>query len=422
MLESQPSRRHLIRTSAAALTAPGIYRREHGAGNAAGRAGPSRCRRRRRRSTAFRGWCRSTSSAGAGGRAARRIRTPRGDEDQGRRRALCADVREKIAQCFGPFPEKTPLNAQVTGMVERDAYTIEKVIFESRPGFLVTANLYVPKGHKGPLPGVVGTCGHSTNGKAADAYQSFAQGLARMGYVVLIFDPIGQGERLQYGHLDDKDRSRIGVGAEHLHAGNQQFLVGEFFGSWRAWDGIRALDYLLRAAGGRSEARRHHRQLRRRHHDHLAVRRRTALDDGRAELLRHHLPPQPGERTARRHRAVPAAAPGACISTTPISSRPWPPSRSSSCAKEKDFFDVRGARRPTARLQAASTRCSGPEDNVSSSSARRRTATRRRTARRCISGSTTCTAHVSDAQHRAETELSRRTKTLLCTPRGRWPS
>jgi dienelactone hydrolase len=128
--------------------------------------------------------------------------------------------------------------------VKRDAYDIEKVIFESRPGFLVTANLYVPKGRKMPLPGVVGSCGHSVNGKAAEAYQSFAQGLARLGYVCLIFDPIGQGERLQYGHIEKARRPGVGVG-EHLLAGNQQFLVGEFFGAWRAWDGIRALDYLL---------------------------------------------------------------------------------------------------------------------------------------------------------------------------------
>ncbi|MBA4192172.1 MAG: hypothetical protein C0467_29705, partial [Planctomycetaceae bacterium] len=93
-------------------------------------------------------------------------------------------------------------------------------------------------------PGVVGSCGHSHNGKAEPAYQSFCQGLARMGYVVLIFDPIGQGERLQYGHVEKPERPGVGVG-EHLLAGNQQFLVGEFFGSWRAWDGIRALDYLL---------------------------------------------------------------------------------------------------------------------------------------------------------------------------------
>jgi dienelactone hydrolase len=154
------------------------------------------------------------------------------------------EVRAKIQQCFGPWPEKTPLNPRITGVVERDTYTIEKVIFESRPNFPVTANLYLPKGRKSPAPGVVGVCGHSTNGKGEGAYQSFAQGLARMGYVCLIFDPIGQGERLQY--VTGELKPRIGVGVrEHLYAGNQQFLVGEFFGAWRAWDGIRALDYLL---------------------------------------------------------------------------------------------------------------------------------------------------------------------------------
>ena len=154
-------------------------------------------------------------------------------------------TRARIAECFGPFPEKTPLKPRVTKVVEREAYKIETVIFESCPGLLVPANLYVPKGRKFPLPGVVGSCGHSVNGKAAEAYQSFAQGLARQGYVVLIFDPIGQGERLQYPD-DDHSKSEVGAGVhEHLLCGNQQFLVGESFAAWRCWDGMRALDYLL---------------------------------------------------------------------------------------------------------------------------------------------------------------------------------
>jgi cephalosporin-C deacetylase-like acetyl esterase len=158
--------------------------------------------------------------------------------------AFVKEVRQKIGQAFGPRPEKTPLNPRVTGIVDRPEYRIEKIIFESRPGFLVTGNLYIPKNRELPLPGVVGTCGHSHNGKAAEAYQAFSQGLARQGYVCLIYDPIGQGERLQYPN--EKLKSRIGVGVrEHLYAGNQQFLVGEFIGAWRAWDGIRALDYLL---------------------------------------------------------------------------------------------------------------------------------------------------------------------------------
>ena len=150
----------------------------------------------------------------------------------------------RIRKAFGPEPARTPLNPRVTSTVERDTYRIENVIFESRPGFPVTANLYVPTNPTGRMPAVVGTCGHSTNGKAAEPYQSFAQGLARLGYVCLIFDPIGQGERLQY--VDEDLSAKIGAGVrEHLHAGNQQFLVGEFLGMWRAWDGIRALDYLL---------------------------------------------------------------------------------------------------------------------------------------------------------------------------------
>ncbi len=158
--------------------------------------------------------------------------------------AYVASIRARILECFGPFPEKTPLNPKVTGTLDRDGYRIEKLLFESRPGFVVSANLYVPKGRESPMPGVVGTCGHSNNGKAAEAYQAFAQGLARQGYVVLIYDPIGQGERIQYPNEDLT--SKVGAGVrEHLLAGNQQVLVGEFLGAWRAWDGIRALDYLL---------------------------------------------------------------------------------------------------------------------------------------------------------------------------------
>lgn len=161
--------------------------------------------------------------------------------------AYVKDVRDRIRRCFEPFPaERTPLNAKVTGTVERDAYRIENVIFESRPGFFVTGNLYVPKGIEPgkPRPGVVGTCGHAAEGKGAEAYQAFAQGLARQGYVVLIYDPLGQGERSMYFTPEGK-LAYPGTTHQHNMAGNQQVLVGEFLGSWRAWDGMRALDYLL---------------------------------------------------------------------------------------------------------------------------------------------------------------------------------
>ena len=154
------------------------------------------------------------------------------------------EVRAKMPLVFGEMPEKTPLNLRVTRENDRGEYLIRNVIFESRPGFPVTANIYLPQGHSGPRPGVLCLCGHSSNAKAFPMYQTFAQALARMGYIALIFDPIGQGERLQYH--DGEGDSVVGIGVrEHNVAARQQLLVGEFIGTWFAWDGIRAMDVLL---------------------------------------------------------------------------------------------------------------------------------------------------------------------------------
>ncbi|HCL29520.1 MAG TPA: hypothetical protein DIC52_13910, partial [Candidatus Latescibacteria bacterium] len=61
-------------------------------------------------------------------------------------------VRRAIRQACGPTPAKTPLNAQVTGTIERRHYRVEKVLYESRPGCLVSAHLYVPKGLQDKAP------------------------------------------------------------------------------------------------------------------------------------------------------------------------------------------------------------------------------------------------------------------------------
>jgi cephalosporin-C deacetylase-like acetyl esterase len=174
----------------------------------------------------------------------RRTERLRGIDSREDAQAYVDHVREAIRESFGQLPDKTELHARTVGVLDRDGYRIEKVLFQSRPQFWVTANLYIPNGKPFPLPAVIGTCGHSDNGKAAEPYQAFCQGLVKQGFVVLIYDPISQGERLQY--VDASLKSRHGPGVqEHLLAGNQQLLVGEFLGTWRAWDGIRALDYLL---------------------------------------------------------------------------------------------------------------------------------------------------------------------------------
>ena len=143
----------------------------------------------------------------------------------------------------GPL-DKTPLNARVTGTVERPGYRIEKVTFESRPRLYVTANLYVPAG-TGRRPAILGPLGHSGNGKAWPSYQKLFSNLARKGYVVLAYDPFGQGERIEYPGSRQGQSALGGGTSEHEYAGRRLVLLGANFGLFRAWDGIRGIDYLL---------------------------------------------------------------------------------------------------------------------------------------------------------------------------------
>lgn len=147
-----------------------------------------------------------------------------------------------------PLPEaKTPLNPRTTGTIEKPGYRIEKVIFESRPKFFVTGNLYIPSGLKERRPGVLVPCGHATiESKAYSLYQEVCIRLVMSGFVVFTYDPISQGERDQYYSVsDEKDPLRTNCCYAHNMMGKQLELLGDFFGSWRVWDGIRALDYLL---------------------------------------------------------------------------------------------------------------------------------------------------------------------------------
>jgi len=149
-------------------------------------------------------------------------------------------VKRTLRKSFGKLPKRTPLNLQVTGRFERKGYHVDKLLYESRPGYYVTANLYVPNGD-GPFPAVLVPCGHSPNGKAWDEYQALCRGLALRGFMTLIYDPASQGERAFQYPKEDAGNCCY----EHTMAGNHMTLVGDFFGAWRVWDGIRSLDVLL---------------------------------------------------------------------------------------------------------------------------------------------------------------------------------
>ncbi len=165
------------------------------------------------------------------------------------------EVRAKIMDLLGGSFQKTPLNAKVLGSTQipgdagQPGFRIEKVLYESQPKFYVTALLYLPDNPPGKLPAIVMAPGHAASGKAGD--YALASTFARNGFAVLSYDPIGQGERLQY---PDPATLSKGLAAgslatrptgEHGEAGLQPTLIGDAVARYFAWDGMRAVDYLL---------------------------------------------------------------------------------------------------------------------------------------------------------------------------------
>ncbi|ALW83959.1 hypothetical protein AUC43_01890 [Hymenobacter sedentarius] len=155
-------------------------------------------------------------------------------------------VRARFRRVLGPLPTRTPLRAQVTGKLTRDQYRIEKIIYESTPNHHVTANLYVPAG-KGKKPGVLLFCGHEQEAKATVSYQKTAILFAQHGFVVLVIDPISQGERMQLTDAAGKPLARGGT-TEHTLLNADAALLGETVPAEQFWDNERGLDYLLTRA------------------------------------------------------------------------------------------------------------------------------------------------------------------------------
>ena len=152
-------------------------------------------------------------------------------------------VRERLLEILGGLPDYNgPLNPRITGRIQNEFYTIEKVIFESLPGFFVTANLYRPN-QPGRYPAVLLQSGHTQEGKPEP--QRLAANLALKGFVSLAIDPVGQGEREQTFNRDLGGPLAGWSVNEHLHAGAQSILVGEGVGRYFIWDAKRALDYLV---------------------------------------------------------------------------------------------------------------------------------------------------------------------------------
>ena len=154
------------------------------------------------------------------------------------------ELHQKYHKLLGKLPEKTSLNACVTGVIECEGYRIEKVVYESRPNHHVTANLYVPATGKGPIPGILVACGHWANAKTIEEHQRICSLLATNGMVALVVDPVSQGERYQLLTADGKPANRGGT-LSHSLLDIGANLVGTDIVAYEAWDNIRGIDYLV---------------------------------------------------------------------------------------------------------------------------------------------------------------------------------
>jgi cephalosporin-C deacetylase-like acetyl esterase len=161
-------------------------------------------------------------------------------------------VREKERELLGGFPAKTPLQARVVKTTARDGYRIENVMYQSRPDFWVTANLYLPTRGSGPCPAVLSPCGHYDASRMYPDYQLAYRNMVENGFAVLAFDPPGQGERRHFWNPNTNTTEQLGLTGrgssattEHSLACHFLELIGENINEYFVWDGMRGIDYLL---------------------------------------------------------------------------------------------------------------------------------------------------------------------------------
>ncbi len=153
------------------------------------------------------------------------------------------DVRETVLRLIGGLPDKPgPLHAQVVGTLHEDGFHVERLIYDSLPDFHVTADLYVPEKGQGPFPAIVYTPGHYPAGKI-EAWL-FSANMARNGVAVLAYDPIGEGERLQYFDAATNKSLAGAPTGEHSEASEQVMLTGGHIARYFIEDAMRGIDYL----------------------------------------------------------------------------------------------------------------------------------------------------------------------------------
>ena len=192
--------------------------------------------------------------------------TPVESKEAWGKRAEALRRQAMVATGLWPMPTKTPLEAVVHGKVDREEYTVEKVIFQSLPGHYVTWSLYRPKGKSGKLPAVLCPHGHWPDGRFHDhgpeeVRRQIAQGaerfensgryplqarcvqLARMGCVVFMYDMIGYADSVQMEHRAGVRESMNTPQDWGFFSPQAELRLQNLMGL-QTWNSVRALDFV----------------------------------------------------------------------------------------------------------------------------------------------------------------------------------
>ncbi|MFG1734498.1 alpha/beta hydrolase family protein [Paenibacillus sp. 843] len=135
-------------------------------------------------------------------------------------------------------------NGRTTGSIRGTGFQVEKVMFESLPGYDVTSNLYLPDHREERSAAVLFLSGHELGAKHDAYYQRVIQHFVRAGIIVLAIDPIGQGERLSLHDFEDREGGFVWGTKEHQQYGVQCHMLGDSVARYFVHDAMRAIDYL----------------------------------------------------------------------------------------------------------------------------------------------------------------------------------
>jgi dienelactone hydrolase len=161
---------------------------------------------------------------------------------------------EALRRSLGQFPDPPKdLKLRVTRTLDGDGYRVQNVVFESRPGVFVTANLYAPAKPGRAMPGIIIVHSHH-NPKTQGELQDMGMTWARQGCLVLVMDQLGHGERRQHPFVTEKDYAGTFRPSRQdyyfrYNTGMQLQLIGDGLLGWMVWDLRRGIDLLLARPG-----------------------------------------------------------------------------------------------------------------------------------------------------------------------------